>query len=426
MNELPSQTNGELNTGLGEVHRFGSASESLFRRLYRGLNRRQQLEEDLRRQRALAGRQASQHESLQRRYQQLQRDHSRRASELERLQAVLGSLDEGIITQDLKGKVTMINQAAEAMLGGKKAFWDSALGTLFERYRHVQETRAELTPLGESDEMPLNNRIVRAQLIAVGDENGQRIGTVIILRDVTYDALAERLKDGFARHIAEEMGNPVSVIKLAAELLSGQPEDSAVNQRLLEKLLNNVDILDQLALELHDIGRMNAGSFEVKREALSAEGVVWSVVNGIGADIRSRGIDLLVMTRDLAGVNVRGDESRLQWALGHLVRNGADYNQEGGYVALAARSESRQGARFAVISVSDNGSGISPADLPHIFERFYRGAHSTGERRLGQGLFVAKAICVAHGGYLHVESREGVGSIFTMGVPVFPGRASAR
>lgn len=430
MNEAPSQTNGEFNAGLGEVHRFGSASESLFRRLYRGLNRRQQLEEELRRQRALAGRQASQNESLQRRYQQLQGDHSRRASELERLQAVLGSLGEGIITQDPKGKVTMMNQAAEAMLGGKKAFWDSALGTLFERYRDVRETRAELTPLGESDEIPLNNRIVRAQLIAIGDESRQRIGTVIILRDVTYDALAERLKDGFARHIAEEMASPVSVIKLAAELLSGQPEDSAINQRLLDKLLNNVDILDQLALELHDIGRMNTGAFEVRREPLSAEGVVWSVVKGLGADIKSRGIDLLVMTRDFAGVNVRGDDTRLQWALGHLVRNGADYNREGGYVALAARSESRNGAPFAVISVSDNGSGISGADLPHIFERFYRGAHGKGAgsspSRLGQGLYVAKAICEAHGGFLQAQSREGVGSIFTMGVPVFPGPPTAQ
>ncbi len=426
MNETPSQANGELNTGLGEVHRFGSASESLFRRLYRGLNRRQGLEEELLRQRALAGQQAERHDSLQRRYQQLQRDHSRRASELERLQAVLGSLDEGIITQDPNGKVTMMNQAAEAMLGGKKVFWDSALGTLFERYRHVQETRAELTPLGESDEMPLNNRIVRAQLIAVGDESRRRIGTVIILRDVTYDALAERLKDGFARHIADDIDQPVSVIKLAAELLSGQPEDSAVNQRLLEKLLNNVDILDQLALELHDIGRIGAGSFEVRREALSAEAIVWSVVNGIGADVRSRGIDLLVMARELAGVTVRGDDTRLQWALGHLVRNGADYNRAGGYVALAARSESRNGARFAVINVSDNGSGISPADLPHIFERFYRGANLTDARRLGQGLYVAKAICMAHGGFLQAQSREGVGSLFTMGVPVFPGEASAR
>ena len=430
MNQAPGQTNEELNASLGEVHRFGSASESLFRRLYRGLNRRQRLEDELRRQRILAGRQAAQNESLQGRYQQLQSDHSRRASELERLQAVLGSLDEGIIMQDPNGKVTMMNRAAEAMLGGKKAFWDSALGTLFERYRDVQQTRAELTPLGESDEIPLNNRIVRAQLIAVGDEDMRRIGTVIILRDVTYDALAERLKDGFARHIAEDMERPVSVIKLAAELLSGQPEDSAVNQRLLEKLLNNVDILDQLALELHDIGRMNAGSFEVKREPLSAEGVVWSVVNGIGADIRSRGIDLLVMTRDFAGVNVRGDDTRLQWALGHLLRNGADYNQEGGYVAVAARSETRSGGRFAVFSVSDNGSGISAADLPHIFERFYRGVHSTDSSaspsRLGQGLYVAKAICEAHGGYLQAQSREGVGSIFTMGVPVFAPAASTR
>ncbi|MCE2472561.1 MAG: PAS domain-containing sensor histidine kinase [Anaerolineae bacterium] len=426
MNQRPSQTNGELNAGLGEVHRFGSASESLFRRLYRGLNRRGQLEEELRRQRILAGQQAAQNESLQRRYQQLQSDHSRRASEMERLQAVLGSLDEGIITQDPNGKVTMMNQAAEAMLGGKKAFWDSALGTLFERYRDVVETRAELTPLGESDEIPLNNRIVQAQLIAVGDENRQRIGTVIILRDVTYDALAERLKDGFVRHIAEEMDKPVNVIKLAAELLSGQPEDSAVNQRLLEKLLNNVDILDQLALELRDIGRMNAGAFEVKREPLSAEGVVWSVVNGMGADIRRRGIDLLVMTRDFAGVKLRGDDTRLQWALGHLVRNGADYNQEGGYVALAARSETRNGAPFAFISVSDNGSGISPANLPHIFERFYRGAApDASQSRLGQGLYVAKAICEAHGGFLQAESREGVGSIFTMGVPIFPADASA-
>lgn len=426
MNEMPSQANGELNTGLGEVHRFGSASESLFRRLYLGLNRRQQLEEELRRQRAMAGRQAAQQESLQRRYQQLMRDHGRRASELERLQAVLGSLDEGIITQDLNGKVTMMNQAAEAMLGGKKAFWDSALGTLFERYRHVQETRAELTPLGESDEMPINNRIARAQLIAIGDENRRRIGTVIILRDVTYDALAERLKDGFARHIADDMDRPISVIKLAAELLSGQPEDSAVNQQLLEKLLNNVDILDQLALELRDIGRIDAGSFEVRREALSAEAIVWSVVNGIGAGIKSRGIDLLVMTRDLDGVNVRGDDARLQWAMGHLVRNGADYNQAGGYVALAARSESRNGAQFAVISVSDNGRGIPPDELPHIFERFYRGANLPDARRLGQGLYVAKAICEAHGGYLNAQSREGVGSLFTMGVPVFPGDSSAR
>lgn len=420
MNDLPGVSNSEANAGLNDVHNFGSASESLFRRLYRGLNRRR-LEDELRQQRAIAGREASRNEALQVRYQQLQDDHRRRSTELERLHAVLGSLEEGIIAQDPSGKVTMMNRAAEAMLGGKKAFWDSELGTLFERYGNVEEIPAELTPLGESDEMPLNNRIVRAQLVAVGDVNRRRIGTIIILRDVTYDALAERLKDGFARYMVEEMERPISVIKLASELLSGQPEDSAVNQRLLEKLLENVDLLDQLSLELLDIAKMKAGTFEVKRESLDAEAMLWSVVNGIGPDIKSRGIDLLVMTRGLSGVLVRGDDTRLQWALTHLLRNGADYNQEGGYVALAARAEMRNAKSYLLVSVSDDGIGISPSDLPHIFERFYRGSARNGHAMpggLGQGLYVARAICEAHGGFLEAQSREGVGSKFTMGIPL--------
>ena len=248
-----------------------------------------------------------------------------------------------------------------------------------------------MTPLGESEELPLNNRIVRAQLIAIGDEASRRIGTVAILRDVTHDAMAERLKDGFVAHIARDMERPVGVIKLASELLSGQPEDADVNQRLLDKLLRNVDILDQLALELLDISRMRAGVFEVKRERIRVENVIWSVINGVDVEVKSRGIDLLVMARDLRGVEVRGDDTRLQWALGHLIRNGAIYSREGGYVAVAARVELRNDKRYTLISVSDNGIGISPADLPHIFERFYRGQSnlsvrsSPGRRhRLGQ------------------------------------------
>ncbi len=412
MNGQPTEANGAANAGLGEVHRLGQASESIFRRLYSRLNRRQ---EQLLRESQAAG------AALQRDYQRLQSEHRQRSSELQRLQSVLGSLDEGIIVQDINGKVTMMNQAAEEMLGSKRAFWHSALGTLFERYRDVQVSAAELTPLGESDELSLNNRVLRAQLIAIGDENKQRIGTVIILRDLTYDALAVRLKDGFVAHVAQEMENPANVIRLASELLRGLPEDSAVNQQLLGKLLRNVHILDQLALELLDIARLRNGSFDVSREPLLLEEVIWSVANGIDPAIKSRGIDLLVMTRGLSGLQVRGDAARLQWALGHLLRNGADYNKEGGYVALAARTEWRNARQYALISVSYNGSGISPLDMPHIFDRFYRGGQGRPDapRGAGQGLYVAKAICEAHGGFLQARSQPDVGSIFTLGLPTY-------
>ena len=199
MNEAPRQSLGEANADLNDVHRFGAASESLFRRLYRGFSRRQQLEHELRRQKQIAQRHTADSATLRRRLERLESDQRQRRSDLDRLTKVLSSLEEGIIFQDTNGKVTMMNRAAQAMLGGKRAFWDSALGTLFEQYRDVQDVAYELTPLGESEELPLNDRLVRAQLIAIGDEANRRIGTVIILRDVTYDALAERLKDGFRR-----------------------------------------------------------------------------------------------------------------------------------------------------------------------------------------------------------------------------------
>ncbi|MCY3833840.1 MAG: ATP-binding protein [Chloroflexi bacterium] len=428
MNNVPREANDEVNANLGDVHRFGRASESLFRRLYRGLSQRQQLETELGRQREIAQRQTTESATLRRRVQRLESESRQRRTELEHLTRVFSSLDEGIIVQDVNGKVTMMNQAAQDMLGGKRAFWDSALGTLFEQYRDVRDAAAELTPLGESVELPLNNRVARAQLIAIGDESNRRIGTVVILRDVTYDALAERLKDGFVAHIARDLEKPVGVIKLASELLSALPEDSAVNQRLLEKLLRNVDLLDQLALELVDISRLRAGVFDVRRAPVSVETAIWSVVNGIDAEVKSRGIDLLVMTRGLRGVQVRGDDTRLQWALGHLIRNGAVYNREGGYVAVAARVEPRDAKPYALISVSDNGFGIGQEDLPHVFDRFYRGRASEGAAQppgLGQGLYVSRAICQAHGGFLDVQSQLKVGSIFTMGIPVPPQAANA-
>lgn len=418
MDEPRQDANAALNAGLGDVHRFSTAGESLFRRLYRRLNRRQQLELDLQQQSALLQEQASAQERLQKQFNRLQNAHSRGSSQLEQLTAVLGSLEEGIIVQEASGKITMMNRAAEAMLGGKRAFWESDLGALFERYRDVEEAAAELSPLAETGEIPLNDRILRGQLIAIGDENQKRIGSVFILRDITYDALAARLKDGFVSQIATQLEKPASVIRLATELLSGQPEDAAVNQRLLEKLLGNVDALDRLGLELLDIARVAAGDFALQREPVAVEAAIWAVVNGISAEVKSRGIDLLVMTRALSGARVQGDASRLQWALAHLIRNGVAYNRERGYVAVAARVEGRQGKPYALISVSDNGIGIPSAELPHIFERFYRGQRESAPPGLGQGLFVAKAICEAHRGFIEAQSRENVGSLFTMGLPM--------
>ncbi len=404
--QQPADGNAELNERLGDAHRLGAASESLFRRLYRGLGRGRleaELRSQLRQQRAEGA-------QLRRRYERLESESQRRASELNRLSAALRSLDEGLIAQDLSGKVTLMNQAAQDMLGGKRNFWGSALGALFEHYRDISETTGELTPLGEASEIQLNQRVVRARLAAIGDGGGRRIGTLIILRDQTREALAQRLQDGFVSQIARELEGPAGIIRLASELLGAQPEDAEVNQRLLGKLLRNVDILDQLALELLDLSRLKAAAADVKREPIDIERALWTVMKGVEPEVKGRGVDLLVMTRGLSGLRARGDDARLHWALGHLIRNGAQYNREGGYVALAARSEHRGGKDYALLSVSDDGPGLSAADLAGAL---------AGGPGAGQSLSVAKAICEAHGGFLEARSRVGIGSVFTMGLPVF-------
>ena len=155
----------------------------------------------------------------------LKRELARTGSEVERLHNILAGIDEGIITQDMDGRITMFNEAAKKLLGGQKNFWESELGNIATDYQQVDTLQSELVPLGEIEELQINNRILWAQLAAIGDQHGSRIGTLIILRDVTSDTLAERLKDSFVTHISHELKTPMTVIKLASEVLAGQPED---------------------------------------------------------------------------------------------------------------------------------------------------------------------------------------------------------
>jgi two-component system, OmpR family, sensor histidine kinase ResE len=424
MNETPPEKQTEITGIFKHIHHLGSATESVFSRIYKGLNHRRELERELKRRKLMIDMKKAQNDNLRYEQENLKRNMKERGTELERLYGILGSIDEGIIMQDPNGNVTMMNHAAEEMLGSKKAFWDGPLGSLFNEFNDVTDITSELMPLGESEKLPLNNRIVQAQVVAIGDNSNQRIGTIIILRDVTRDALAERLKDGFVTHISHELKTPMTVIKLAGELLSAQPEDAPANRKMLEKLVNNVDVLDRLVLELLDISEMSAGTFDVQRNPVSIEEMIWSVANGINFEIKDRDIELFVMIRDMDRVMVEGDDKRLQWALGHLIRNGAFYSEKGSYIGVSANVEELNEQEYVAIRVRDDGAGISDQDLPHIFERFYRGDARTVEgkkfdpRGLGQGLFVAKTISEVHGGFLGVKTEVGVGSVFTMALPV--------
>ena len=188
--------------------------------------------------------------------------------EIERLNAIIHALDEGIIVQDTEGRVLIENAAAKKLIGSRKDFWTSELGTLFNAFRDVVRLESELAPFGEPARVQINNMIIGAQVAAVADSNGKRIGTMMVLRDVTRDALADRLKDSFVTAISHELRTPMAVIKGMSDVIMGQPQDKPPNRKFLETLSRNVDILDRMIVELLDIGEMSATAFSVRRDPL--------------------------------------------------------------------------------------------------------------------------------------------------------------
>ena len=409
-NQPPKSDPRELQGILSRVNNLGTATERMFSRLYTSFNRRSQLQQQEEKTRA-----------VQRRNRRLVAIAKRRESDAERLNGILASIDEGIIMQNTEGRIVLINTAARKLLGGQRNFWESELGTLFDTYRDITTLDSELAPLGEPTRVQINNKILGAQVAAVANDKGTRLGTMIVLRDVTRDALSDRLKDQFITAISHELRTPMTAIKGMSEVLLGQPTDKPVNRRFLETIGRNVDILDRMIVELLDISEMGADAFNVRHDDLNIQDLLWNVVNGVSPEIKRADLDVGIMVRDARRLRVKGDDQRMRWGLGHLLQNSIRYTQSGGHIVITALLENEE---QVAIQVVDTGVGISEKDLPHIFERFYRGEPRTSEgelldlRGLGQGLFIARQVAEAHGGYLSVRSSAGSGSVFTMVLPV--------
>ncbi len=403
----------EVSGVLNRVNNLGTATERLFSRLYKGLSRKSNTTKP-----EPTKNKSQQDEQYKRKLQQAIK---RRDMEIDRLNGILASIDEGIVMQDLQGKIVLVNSAARKLIGNRKDFWDSELGSLFNAYRDVTQVESELAPLGEPTRIQINNMIVGAQVAAVADGEGRRLGTMIVLRDVTRDALAERLKDQFTTAISHELRTPMAVIKGMSDVIMGQPADKAPPRRLMETLSRNVDILDRMIVELLDISEMSADTFSIRHDTLNLQDMIWNVVRGMTPEVKRGHLDVKVMTKDAHTLQISGDDERLRWALGHLLQNSVRYTEAGGHIIITAGPS---GDNQVAIQVIDNGVGISKKDLPHVFDRFYRGEPRTRSgklldpRGLGQGLFVARTVAEAHGGYLSVHSDVGQGSIFTLVLPV--------
>ena len=231
---------------------------------------------------------------------------------------------------------------------------------------------------------------------------------------------ADRRKDEFLAMLAHELRNPLASVSAAVTVLK-ESNEAAQHAWAADVIGRQSLQLARLVDDLLDVSRITRGRIELRRELLDAARVMGSAVEAAAPLVAQRGhTQVTEVPRGILWLEA--DPTRLEQIIVNLLNNAAKYTPPGGRITLRAHREEvpREDRSEIVISVSDNGIGIAPDQIPKMFELFTQGERSAArvEGGLGIGLTVVRALCQMHGGSVEASSEgPGAGTTFTVRLP---------
>jgi PAS domain S-box-containing protein len=351
------------------------------------------------------------------------------------LAAIIESSDDAIVSKTLDSIVTSWNPAAEKMFGYTAA---EAIGQSIrmiipperqeeEDYVLNQIRSGEKVEHFETIRQTKDGRRLNVSLTVspVRDAEGLVVGASKIVRDVTLQketerernaameklakALAER--DEFIAVAAHELRNPLNVLTLLWRLMDRTLDRSrtSADGSLFEKSGAQLARLSSLVDRLLDVTRIRSGTFDLYLETFDLSSLIREVVNRFIIANSAIPISLQLEPR----IEGTWDRLRIDQVVTNLVSNAVKYGLEKPIAITAFRNDDQ-----AIITVRDEGIGISPEHLNSIFERFVRATTCSKSEGLGMGLWITKQIVEAHGGTVVADSELGKGSIFTVRIPL--------
>ncbi len=352
------------------------------------------------------------------------------ASPIER--AALASIADGVVINDVDGRVTVLNRAAVRMMGvDPETVLGRPVRTLFERFsargrltvvEAMNRLRADPYSYGQSGKLAetiieIDSRFIQAHLSPVLTDVGEFLGVVTVLRDITREVEADRSRSDFVSNVSHELRLPLTAIKGYCDLLLRDAAESLDEEQLrfLQIVQSNANHLVALVNDLLDISRVESYRMELNIAPVQMEAIIRDIAARIKPQCDQKRLRLMVEIAPNVGT-VLGDRNRLSQVVANLANHACRCTPEGGCVTLAL-SRSDDGVR---VDVSDTGGGIAPEDRARIFQRFYRttGAPTRGAYGTGLELPVAKVLVEMHGGRLWVDSEPGRGSTFSLVLPL--------
>jgi signal transduction histidine kinase len=349
-----------------------------------------------------------------------------------RLESVIAAMPEAVLLVDPpEGRVIAENQAAVSLLGrslgeNPTSTWPASL----------------LLPDGttpDRDELPIQTTIRTGEVVSgmellvrgpggvdvpvlvsaapVKDPGGPTMAVVAVFREIAALKEASRLKDEFVSVVSHELRSPLTPIRGFVQLVARDLTREGGHEpqvKRLNSIAGQVDRMTRLVDDLLDVSRLKAGSLEIRHRRADIIELAEEVVRDRDAANASHQLVLIAEPEPVVG---DWDSDRLYQVLDNLIGNAMKYSPPGGTITVKAGSDPATGD--ALVSVADEGPGISPADRERIFSAFYRSRDASASQiaGLGLGLYICQELVAAHGGRIEVGDAPVHGAEFTVRLP---------
>ncbi|MBN1221298.1 MAG: GAF domain-containing protein [Anaerolineae bacterium] len=327
--------------------------------------------------------------------------------ERSKLSAIINSTQDAVLVTSPENGVLLLNPAAREMLGLNKRSWEG-------RQLSNLTSNADLLRLFSPDspstgEVPLpDGRTMWASMTEIPE-----MGRVTVLRDISAFKELDQLKRDFVTAFTHDLRTPLATVKGYVELVRMDGVVSERQEEDLQGVTRAANLMKALIEDLLELSRLERLE-ELAREEIDLEEAVETSVNAVKPLARSKQVELIVETQ--SHLLVEGNSVLLTRAFSNLLDNAIKYTPSKGTIQVKLDRKDNQ----AMISVIDNGPGISAKDLPRVFEKFFR-ARPEADNDVpgtGLGLAIVKTITEQHGGEVWVESEPDMGSVFTMVLPL--------
>ncbi len=343
-------------------------------------------------------------------------------AEQARLEAVFNASSDGMVALSNDSTVRFANRAASALFGPSpetivgrpliESARDYELDGLVRTVARLRAPVAAVVAFGPS-RLPL--RVAAVPIAAGGDWS-----VLLTLTDLTEVNRVDQMRRDFVGNVSHELRTPLASIKALAETLEdgvdGPDETAAFTRRIGQQ----VDRLAALVNELLDLSRIESGAVELRPESVDLAALAAEAATLLAMRLEQTGVTIALPG---TAVTAEADHGAVLRAVSNLFDNAIKYSPRGGQIDVQLADE----GDLVALSVRDEGSGIAPADLPRVFERFYKGDASRATAGVGLGLAIVKHIVRQHGGTVDAQSSVGEGATFTIRLPKrFVGRTGAR